>query len=57
MANYVVDRLSNMREPRSTSEIRERYERIGAKDIDSLLVTLAGPGRTGIALIGKDRSQ
>ncbi len=54
MAEYVLDRVQNLRSPLGEREIRALDEQLARQDLGHLLAALAGPGRTAIALIGKE---
>lgn len=54
MADYVLSRVSVLREPKTESQMRTLDSKITAGDIDRLIAALAGPGRTAIAFIGTD---
>jgi len=56
MANYTLSRVSVLREPKTERQIRKVGAQIDAADINTILVALAGPGRTAIAFIGTDPS-
>jgi hypothetical protein len=55
MTDYVLARVSVLREPKTEAQLRKLDERLQAPDIDALLASLAGPGRIAIAFIGKDQ--
>ncbi|WP_299548648.1 hypothetical protein [uncultured Tateyamaria sp.] len=55
MASYVLDRASNLRVPMTETELAALHSLLSAQDIDALVAALAGPGRTAIAFIGKDK--
>jgi hypothetical protein len=57
MADYVLYRVSNLREPLSTQQVYGLDGQLRPEDIDALLKALAGPGRVAIAFIGKDPPQ
>ncbi len=54
MSDYATDRATALRQPLDESAVRDLHGQLRAADIDALLGALAGPGRTAIALIGKD---
>lgn len=54
MADYTLARVSVLREPKTARQMRQIDAQIDATDIDALIATLAGPGRTAIAFIGTD---
>ncbi len=55
MADYVLDRASNLRAPMTEIELAALHSLLSAQDIDALLTALTGPGRTATAFIGKDK--
>ncbi len=57
MADYVLNRVSNLREPLKITRLRNLDSQLRAKDIDSLLKAMTGPGRLAIGTIGKDQLQ
>jgi hypothetical protein len=54
MAGYATDRLSTLRTPLTEADLRALDAQLRPADLDALLTALAGPGRTAIALLGKD---
>jgi len=54
MSDYATDRATALRQPLGESEVRALQGQLLAADINALLSALAGPGRTAIALIGKE---
>ena len=56
MADYVLDRVSNLREPLSERELRRLHRGITLDTTNALLCQLAGEGRTAIAFIGSEES-
>lgn len=54
MASYTLSRVSVLREPKTARQIRKIDAQIDATDINALLGSLVGPGRTAIAFIGAD---
>jgi len=54
MTDYVLARVSVLREPKTERQLRKVDGHLRAQDIDALLAALAGPGRIAIAFIGKD---
>lgn len=55
MVNYVLNRVSSLREPLTERRLRKLDSQIAAPDINALLAVLAGPGRSAIAFIGEDQ--
>lgn len=56
MMDYVLARVSVLREPKTERQLRKIDDQLQAKDIDTLLASLSGPGRVATAFIGKDQS-
>ena len=56
MADYVLDRVSNLREPLSERELRRLHRGLTLDTTNALLRQLAGEGRTAIAFIGSEES-
>lgn len=56
MTDYVLARVSVLREPKSERQLRKVDGLLEAQDIDALLAALAGPGRIAIAFIGEDQA-
>lgn len=56
MADYVLDRLSNLREPLSERELRRLHRGLTLDTTNALMRQLAGEGRTAIAFIGSEES-
>ena len=57
MSDYATGRVIALREPLDESGVRALHGQLRITDLDALLDALAGPGRTAVALIGKDTSQ
>ena len=56
MADYVLDRVSNLREPLSERELKRLHRGLSLATTNALLRQLAGEGRTTIAFIGPEES-
>lgn len=56
MADYVIDRVSNLREPLSERELQRLHRELSLDTTNALLRQLAGEGRTAIAFIGPEES-
>ncbi len=54
MADYVLDRVSNLREPLSKREVKRLHRGFSLETTNALLRQLAGEGRTAIAFIGPE---
>ncbi|WP_428545951.1 M16 family metallopeptidase [Profundibacter sp.] len=55
MADYVLNRVQNLRIPLGKAELRQLDVQLARDDLNELLLALAGPGRTAVAFIGKDQ--
>lgn len=56
MADYVLSRVSNLREPMSERELRRLHRGLSLDTTNALLRQLTGEGRTAIAFIGSEES-
>jgi hypothetical protein len=56
MADYVLDRVSNLREPLTERELKRLHRGLSHNTINALLRQLAGEGRTAVAFIGPEES-
>lgn len=56
MADYVLDRVSNLRAPLSERELQRLHRHLSLDTTNALLRQLAGEGRTAIAFIGPEES-
>jgi hypothetical protein len=56
MADYVLDRVSSLREPLSERELQRLHRELSLDTTNALLRQLAGEGRTAIAFIGPEES-
>lgn len=55
-ADYVLDRVSKLREPLSEGDLKRVRGRLSSARADALLTQLAGAGRTAVAFIGPEES-
>lgn len=56
MADYVLDRVSNLLEPLSERDLKRLHRRLSLDTTNALLGQLAGEGRTAVAFIGPEKS-
>lgn len=54
MADYVLDRVSGLREPLSERELKRLHRNLSLETTNALLRQLAGRGRTAAAFIGQE---
>ncbi|GGY08128.1 hypothetical protein GCM10007160_39360 [Litchfieldella qijiaojingensis] len=54
MADYVLDRVSALREPLQSSDVKRLKHNLSHQTINALLNEIAGEGRTAVAFIGPE---
>jgi hypothetical protein len=55
MADYVLRRVGALRKPLTEDQLNALAGKLTERDINALLKSLAGPGRTAVTRIGKDQ--
>lgn len=55
MADYVLRRVGALREPLTEDQLKALAGKVTERDINALLKSLVGPGRTAVTRIGKDQ--